>query len=172
MDNRVSGDVDWQKTGPAGATDRTYPLGYGPVLLDADGSKWIRPASGTMLFGIPNQPGNLRIELDEGGISTAAQATSVNQTFQLLASGKTIFAPITSGNPTAMSLSITTSTGLFAGSFKLTDPKPGGAGMATRSVKTSGIMVPHLRRGYGHFLLPELSTNPPVKSGSVVLREP
>jgi hypothetical protein len=171
-DSRVTGEVDWQKTGPASSSDRTYATGFGPITLDADGSKWVRPPAGTMLFGLPNQPANFRIELAEAGIESSAQAASVDQIFQLLPTGSCKFATATNGNPTGMSLSITTSTGLFTGSFKLTDPKPGSSLTTSRSVKTSGLLIPHLLRGYGHFLLPEIGTSPPVKAGSVLLLAP
>lgn len=142
-------------------------------MLDADGSKWVKPAAGAMLFSLPNQPGNQRIELAEGGIGTAAQAAQVNQTFQLLPTGQCKFAAVTAGNPTGMNLSVTTSTGLFTGGLTLTDPRPGSTTLKTsRAVKIAGLLIPHLRRGYGHFLLPGLETGAAVKAGSVLVRTP
>lgn len=171
-ENRILGELDWLKTGRASNTDRTYAGGFGPILLDVEGSKWVRPATGTMLFNLPNQAGNQQIELAEAGISTVAQATGINQLFQLLPTGSCKFETTNGGNPTSMNLKVTTSSGLFSGSFKLTDPKPEGTGVITRNVKIAGMMIPHLSRGYGQFLLPELSPSPPVKAGSVLLQEP
>lgn len=171
-DNSVGGTLDWQKTGASSTSDHTYSAGFGPIDLIPDGSKWVKPTTGTMLFGLPNQANNLRVEFTDGGIESVAQAGQISQTFQLLPSAVAVFNSATSGNPTGVTMKLTTSTGLFSGSFKLTDPKPAATGTQTRTVNYSGLLVSHLQEGYGWFALPGLATGSDVLCGQVLLKAP
>lgn len=171
-DNSVGGTLDWQKTGASSTSDHTYSAGFGPIDLIPDGSKWVKPTTGTMLFGLPNQANNLRVEFTDGGIESVAQAGQISQTFQLLPSAVAVFNSATSGNPTGVTMKLTTSTGLFSGSFKLTDPKPAATGTQTRTVNYSGLLVSHLQEGYGWFALPGLTTGSDVLCGQVLLKAP
>ncbi len=171
-DNRVEGSIDWQKTGPISTIDRTYKTGFGPVALKPAGSKWAQPKAGTMLFGLPNQADNLRIEFSGAGIDSVAQAAQVSQPFQLLPTGAAKFKALASGNPTGVSMTLNLSTGLFSGTFKLADPKVPGPGTQLRTVTYLGLFVPHLQQGYGWFLLPGLVTNSDIPSGQVFVKTP
>ena len=171
-DNRIGGAIDWQKTGPSTASDTTYKNGFGPIALTVEGSKWLTQTSGEMPLGLPNQPNNLRVEFADGGIENVAQAAQVSQTFQLLATGVAKFNGATAGNPTGVAMTLSTRTGLFSGSFKLTDPKPAGSGNVLRTVSYSGLLVAHLQRGYGWFLLPGLAPTSDVLSGQVLVKAP
>ena len=171
-DNRVGGGMDLQKTGPINATDYTYKTGFGPIEIVPDGSKWAKPGTGTMLFGLPNQLHNLNIEFAHGGIDSVAQAAQVSQSFQLLLTGVAKFDALTAGNPTGVAMSLNLGTGLFNGSLKLTDPKPVGTGSQFRTVSYFGMMISHLKQGYGSFLLPGLATGSDVLSGHVLVKAP
>ena len=62
-------------------------------------------------------------------------------------------------------MTITSSTGLFTGSFSLSDPNPSGGAAVLRSVSYSGILLSHRSKGYGYFLLsnmPQPAATPPV----------
>jgi hypothetical protein len=175
-DNWVHGTLDWRKTGPASSTDRLYSSGFGVIGLTLDGSVWVKPTTGTMLFGLPNQAGNARVEFSHAGIEDVAQAASVSQTFQISSTHTTKFATATTGNPCLVSMTLNTTTGLFSGSFKLTDLKPGSTTVKVpRMVSYSGILMKHLQEGYGWFQLPGLSatsTPEPTLTGLVRLKAP
>lgn len=162
-DNRVSGEVSWLKTGPANASDRTYKAGIELTALAVDGSKWVKPAAKAMIFGMTDEPANARVEFDGGGLEEAAQASLVAQTFQLTAAHVAKMAKVQEGNPCAVNVKVSPSTGLFSGTFKLVDTNPVSS---TRSVSFSGILIQHLGGGQGWFLLPELAV-PPAKATTV-----
>jgi hypothetical protein len=171
-DNFVSGNLDWQKTGPASASDRLYRDGFGVVSLDLDGSKWVKPDKGSVVFGWPNLAGNARVEFSEGGIEGVSQADSVSQTFQITTANTTKFATATTGNPCLVTMKLNTATGHFSGSFKLKDPKPGSTASLARTVTYSGILMSHLEEGFGWFKLPGLITTAPTEVGFVHLKQP
>ena len=171
-DNFVSGNLDWQKTGPASASDRLYRDGFGVVTLDLDGSKWVKPDKGSVVFGWPNLAGNARVEFSEGGIEGVSQADSVSQTFQITTANATKFAKATTGNPCLVTMKLNTATGHFSGSFKLKDPKPGSTASLARTVTYSGILMSQLEEGFGWFKLPGLITTAPTEVGFVHLKQP
>lgn len=172
----VMGSLDWLKTGPASTTDRLYSSGFDVVGLTLDGTIWVKPAAGTMLFGLPNQANNARVEFSEAGIEDVAQATSVSQTFQITSTHTTKFATATTGNPCLVTMTLNTTTGLFTGTFKLSDLKPGSTTVKVpRTVSYSGILMNHLQEGFGWFQLPGLSatsTPAPTLTGLVRLKRP
>jgi len=171
-DNFVTGNLDWQKTGPASAADRVYRDGFEVVTLDLDGSKWVKPAAGTMLFGWPNMAGNARVEFSEGGIGGVSQADSVSQTFQITTANTTKFATATTGNPCVVTMTLNMTTGHFTGSFKLKDPKPGSTATVPRTVNYAGILMSHLEEGFGWFKLPGMTSTAPTEAGLVHLKRP
>ncbi|MES2737956.1 MAG: immunoglobulin domain-containing protein [Verrucomicrobiota bacterium] len=167
--NRIAGMVTLQKTGPASTADRLYKDGYEALDLTADGSKWVKPAAKTMLFGWEDAIGNARVEFSQADIDLVSQAASLNQTFQLTTTNAAKFATLTTGNPCNVTLKVNAATGLFSGQFTLNDANPPGKPV-TRRVTYSGILVSHLEEGYGWFLLPALptsSTPSPIKAGNV-----
>jgi hypothetical protein len=172
----VMGSLDWLKTGPATTTDRLYSTGFDVIGLTLDGSVWVKPTPGTMLFGLPNQAGNARVEFSHAGIEDVAQAASVSQTFQITSTHTAKFATATTGNPCLVSMTLNAATGLFTGTFKLSDLKPGSTTVKVlRTVSYSGILMNHLQEGYGWFQLPGLSsttTPAPTLSGLVRLKRP
>jgi ELWxxDGT repeat protein len=149
----VSSGLDWQKTGPSSTRDRTYKTGFALIALTSDGSKWIAPPRGTNVLNVADTAANAKIEFMEGGLATAAQKTSLLQTFQLTAANAAKFDP--TSNPCKVTLTVSSSTGTFRGTFRLTDPNPSGSATpVTRSVTFYGILLQHTHRGWGWFLLP------------------
>lgn len=172
LGNRVMGSLSLEKVGPAAVADRLYKAGYGPFRLNVNGSKWIKPALRTMLFDWADAPGNARVMFAEGGLESAAQAEDVSQDLQLTLTNTTKFATLTTGNPCGVSMILNVTTGLFSGSYKLTDPNPAGRGTLIRTVPYSGILIHHLQEGYGWFQLPGLpvpSAIPPVTSANSLI---
>lgn len=172
-DNWVHGSLDWLKTGPASATDKLYSSGFDVVGLTLDGSKWVKPAAGSMLLDLPNQPDNARVEFSHAGIEDVAQAASVSQTFQITSKHTAKFATATTGNPCLVTMTLNATTGLFTGSFKLSDLKPGSTTVKVpRTVAFGGILVSHLEEGFGWFSLPGLDKTAPTEVGLVHLKQP
>lgn len=172
-DNWVHGSLDWLKTGPASATDKLYNSGFDVVGLTLDGSKWVKPAAGSMLLDLPNQADNARVEFSHAGIEDVAQAASVSQTFQITSKHTAKFATATTGNPCLVTMTLNATTGLFTGSFKLSDLKPGSTTVKVpRTVAFGGILVSHLEEGFGSFSLPGLDKTAPTEVGLVHLKQP
>jgi hypothetical protein len=175
LDNTVTGDLDWLKNGPTSTADKLYASGFEALPLEVEGSKWVKPITGSMLFDLPNQPANARIEFSEADIEAAEQADSVSQTFQITSTHATKLATATTGNPCLVSVKLDVTKGLFSGTFKLSDPKPGSTSKTTRTVSYSGILLRHLGQGYGVFQLPGLPSGTsvvPTKAGLVHLKQP
>ena len=171
-DNRVWGSLNWRKRGPSSTTDKLYSLGFDEISVDLEGSKWLKPAARTMLFDLPNQASNARVEFSEAGIEDVAQADSVSQTFQITSANTAKFATSTTGNPCLVSMKLNTSTGFFSGTFTLKDPKPSSTGTISRKVSYSGILMNHLQEGYGWFRLTGLTSPVEIKAGLVRLKRP
>lgn len=154
-----AGSLDWQKFAAINAADRTYATPFAVTLQDT-GYLYKAPAAGLNVLGSRDAPDNANLEFSEGALSSAAQAANVNQLFRLNASSVPVFTG--TNNPTAVKLSITTSTGLFTGSFLLTD------GLVKRTVNYFGIIADE--EGHGYFLLPGIpTTTAPILSGKVLL---
>jgi ELWxxDGT repeat protein len=165
----VAGALDWQKTGPASASDRTYPAGFGPLTLDADGSKWVRPAAGTIVLGLPDQADNARVVFTGARLGTVAQSADVPSLFRITSRHAALFP----ASPVGLTMKIDPATGILSGAFTLTDDNPVAGGRPiVRKVSYTGILLPHRAAGFGHFLLRGLAASSPVLSGSVTLATP
>lgn len=162
-DGRVSGDLTQNKTGPASATDYTYTSGFPLITLHSDGAPYPMP-TGTVL-SLPVVTDNALITFAEAGIDYVSQASSLAQIFTVTSANAATFKSATTGNPCEVALTLTPATGLFTGSFKLTDPTP--AGNVTRTAKIAGILLNHRSQGVGYFLLNTLPA-----TGTSVAREP
>ncbi len=186
--------LTWLKKAQSGAATalvvRTYGSGFGGVAgvnLSAFGGRYLAPvvANGDIVMGLAasldNVP-NAKLVFADGDVPDPA--TRLPYSIRL-SSPATRDPQTPVANPGFIALSITASTGLFSGSFKLTDsdttlaePKP-----LTRTSAFSGYIVrdaANLRQGYGSFTLPKMpqnsvmpfttSSTSPILSGNVVLK--
>lgn len=139
-------------------TTRSYKDGFPDTLnVTLDGSLY-NPA--TALFtqlALAAGTNNTVISFSQGGLDAP-----FSQSFQIIAPSA-VKPPLVSPtlNPNKVVLTgITAASGLFIGSFTIGTP--------ARKADYSGIIVPHLNRGGGHFLLPTTSVaTSPILSGLV-----
>lgn len=154
-----AGSLDWRKFTAISATDRTYAAPF-TVTLQNTGYLYKAPAAGLNVLGGPDAPENANLDFSEAAISSVAQAAQLNQLFRLNASSVAVLN--SPANPTGVKLNIDKTTGLFSGSFLLTD------GLVKRTVNYSGILADE--EGHGYFLLPGIPTaTSPILSGKVLL---
>ncbi len=173
-DNRIVGWVDGIKNGPINAADHTYASGIPYLERTIDGAPWIKPtAAFPVVLKRADAPDNASIAFTKGGVETAAQFTPVNhldQTFRITKTNAATFLTKTTGNPCVVAMTIVPSTGLFSGSFTLTDTVAGQA--VSRPVSYSGILLSHKGKGFGYFTLQGLAPSPaapPILGGRVVV---
>ncbi len=190
FDNILTGDVDWTRPAATNTKTRAYQDGFGlpgtpevlPIPLEAVGGSYRAPGKEELVLDLPG-PGtdNVGLLFSEGGLDDAAQ--NPNQLLGILAGSKP-FNPKPPG-PTLTTLKkLTSNTGLFEGTFRLTDadPRTGATGNVVRDAVFRGVLirddVEGASYGAGHFLLealPEDGETPkkttPVFGGGVELRE-
>lgn len=158
--NNLDGFLNWTKNnqGPK-STSRSYKEGFDSHELRIVGDVYTAPPKDEIVIGLP---ADCILSFFDGfiggfGFSQAVQLTTANK------------AQITSTTNKVKVTSLAPATGLFAGSFSITDP----IGSAARPGTFSGVFVRRLSRGYGHYLLPERPVSgqspskTPILSGTV-----
>ena len=148
-DNTLGGNLTWKK--PA-STSRTYGDALTTTLTTV-GSRYIAPAKTEVVMGIidDGSANNASLKFTEGGISDTFSSPDVDVRIRV---GGSVIRPVLS--PTAPSLTISTSTGLFSGSFTRIDTNPAAPGTnITRTSSYRGFLVrtPSGWIGSGYFLL-------------------
>ena len=175
----ISGSPTWYKAPAATASkDRVYRSGFGPLTLSAFGGKYIAPTAGHVVMGLPNQNANAQVSFTGGGLSQAPgsppDAVVSVRNLSTTAITNTVTPP--SPNPDKLLLAITSSSGLFSGSFLLT----GTPESLNRTVTYQGAIIYQASGpvAQGWFLLPHLpitgqtlSTSPEL-SGKVSIGVP
>lgn len=172
--------LTWNRPPNTALAARTYAAGFGPLELKAVGGVYLPPVAPKVLFD--RDPGaTAQITFAEAGLSTATR--NPNITVTIGAASKVTY-PLAASNPakTAFS-SLSATTGVFAGTFELSDPNPRSAPNNTpltvvrSKVPFFGIVVREASglSGIGSFLLPQLpsdalntkTTTSPILSGQV-----
>ena len=177
--NHLSGTLSWNK-GPASATstDHAYAAGFAPLDLAVIGGKYVAPAAGGVLMGLPNSNLNARLSFYEGGLMTG-QAPPVIFSIRnnsTTGTAQTVTLPTAGGtaNPAKVSFALATSPlGQFSGSLTIANVTPA----LVRSVTYQGMIISlgSTYQAVGCFLLPQLPqpgqtlTTSPQLSGQVVL---
>lgn len=163
----ITGTLSWLR-GSTTSASLASPVGFGPVSLTPYGGRYAAPASGTLLLGLPKVAGNATLFFDGDAADLGAQEAALTPFVFTLASGNKVVLP--SPNPTALKLTLTTSTGLFSGTFTVTDPNPLNASATVkRSGKFSGVVLRNEGAGAGFFILPALpGSGAGTRSGSVI----
>ena len=175
--NTVSGALQWNKTGPASLTDRTFASGFdfgvlNASLLTARGSEWRKPATtpppAVILWGIADVPaGQVNAALTFAGadIESSASFADANKQLRLLTT-HAVNMPLP--NNASVSLTVSPTTGAITGSVTLKDGTP----VVSRKVSYYGVISLHHQQGKGCFTLPGIpTTTTPILSGSVELND-
>jgi hypothetical protein len=161
----TSNGLTWLKSAAASATDKTYPNRF-DVALSTRGARYVKPvALSPIVLGLPDAADNAGIEFTRGNIEVVTQFASLAQTFRVTKSNTTLFKTLTTGNPCNVKMSIASTTGLFSGSFTLTDP--GVTKPVVRTVSFYGLLISPQAEGVGYFLLPALAPATAINSGMV-----
>ncbi|HYF33834.1 MAG TPA: hypothetical protein VD994_00980, partial [Prosthecobacter sp.] len=176
--NAVNGTLRWKKNAQASSsTTRSYKSGFPAHDIAVLGGQYL----GTPIV-IPPSEGrstgnNAVLTFSGGGLEHAAysQATDgeIRQTFKLI-DGRTVSMPTTLAlNPASVRLTVNATSGLITGTFTLRDADPTDTSppiaVITRTVSYTGVMVPRLNQGVGHFILPQL---PSVSAGTTLTTSP
>ncbi len=162
--NDVDGTLDWFKAPqPVKSTTRSYKGGFLRHDLTVDGGKYIKPATGSILLGLPS---SVQIGLTGGGLSPA-----INQAFTIT-TANVAQVPTNTNN---VKVTLTATTGLFTGSFT----QPGLTATTPRKADIFGAFIPSSASGVGFFNLPEnpdaageTPTNTPMHSGAMEIKAP
>lgn len=152
---------DWLKLNkPGNSTSRSYKTGFALHSLEADGAKYVKPATNQRVLGLSTDAAEL--EFTMGGLpATLTQALTLPAT-----NVPTISSP----NPNTVTLKLDLTLGTFSGSFIVPDAVPANV----RKVTFLGVLLPHANQGIGQFQLPQLPnpTTSALLSGRVVLGAP
>lgn len=169
---QVDGEWDWFKQIQLSSKVTNYRGGFPLHELEVTGGKYLPPMRGERVLEIAAEPErNARLSFVEGGIQQASMGAAASVDFTLNTANKMEALP-TSENVTMTRLTrLVANTGSFQGQFVLRDPRPGGGPELPRRVTFFGMLVPRLGKGFGYFLLPELTELKPVPvlSGRVAL---
>lgn len=162
-----TGRIDWIKVAPQPAAVRTYKSGFGPLTMSLQGRRWVTPASGQIIFNLPDAADNARLDFTQGSVETAAQFADLDQLLRITKTNTTLLSASVFINPTGVKLTLNVAKGTFSGSFKLTD------GAVPRPVTFEGVLLSGESQGRGAFQLPKLPLGTPansdILSGNVIL---
>ncbi|WP_184208965.1 immunoglobulin domain-containing protein [Prosthecobacter dejongeii] len=161
-------DLVWQKAPES--KDKSYRAGFGPLACRMMLDPWLPPTKATKTVTAITLAD--RLGLNSAGQLTVAHGAFISESYDDLpvsvmvdAAGKVVVAsPVTVPvNATKWKVTFTTTTGLFSGSFALSDMVEGKA--VPRTVPFVGILRQPVNAtegilGGGHLLLPALSTAP------------
>ena len=172
----VTEDLYWTK--PANAKDKLYPAGFGPLGVTFVMEPWTRPASLGVALGLPAEGANYAfgVSLSEAGVSNAGPNADSLPTGLLLTPQNTVSVPLP--NPAALSIKLSKDTnnrptGVFTGSFILSDVHPTTGKLVKRKVTLQGVLqqLPAGSEdevfGRGFFLVPPLVKGDPTLSGLI-----
>ena len=168
VDFESEADLVWQKAPEV--KDKSYRGGFGPLACRIMLDPWLPPTKATKTAAAITLAN--RLGLNPSGQLTVAHGAFSSQSYDNLpvsvtldAAGKiTVASPVTVPiNSTKWKVTFTAASGLFSGSFVLSDTVAGKA--VLRTVPFVGILRQPLSEnegilGGGHFLLPALSTAP------------
>ncbi len=159
-------NLSWFKAGPSSTSDRTYAAGFAEIGLVSDGVRYVAQPGTVLALSAP--PDNARLLFAEGGLASSAQVADLDQLLSISTTNVATLRTKTTGNPCLFTLKVTASTGLFSGTFTLTD------GAIVRKAFYYGVLLPHRGAGEGFFTLRQLPNTAasPILSGSARLTGP
>lgn len=169
----ASGELNWIKAQQAAkVVTRSYKAGFALHSVAIAGGRYTLPAKGVPLMtGLADTVSNAEIVFAaDGGLTN-----ELAQWLTISAKNAVTF-PATVPNLNLVKLTLAPATGLFNGTFTLSDPNPAKpAAPLKRTVEYRGCLIPGNNHGAGYFLVPELSsagllsTTSPINSGALTL---
>jgi cyclophilin family peptidyl-prolyl cis-trans isomerase len=178
-DGEITGQPGWWRVPAAG---RVYPGGIGsavdPLLLDAFGAPYQRPASGQFLtaWQLGGHAPNTSLQFFQAGLDE--RADSPDTTATVTAAGRiTLPAAGSPANPARATFTANLTTGTVRGSIRFTDPNPAQPGRTlTRIAPFEGVLMPSAAGNgvlaAGYMLLaaePDPAANPPTTPATAPL---
>ncbi|MCB1231683.1 MAG: peptidylprolyl isomerase [Verrucomicrobiae bacterium] len=176
----ATGTGSWNRPPAPNPAARLYPAGFGnevdgPVPLELDGGKWIRPGAGETILGIPYDSNstfaNAMLTMLGGGVEDSA--TDVIDTPLIIDSSNRVTLPEGQANDGKIVVQINRSNGLVNIRALLQDDDPSRPGVVLRRpVVQQLLLAPHLdadRLGGGCFLLrqpPDPNAEPPITNAT------
>lgn len=161
----------WQKLAQLKPA-RSYTNGFGPLMLDVSGARFVKVTAGQRLTGLTP---DMTLEVSSGGLGSSAFEASVAVSERNVLTLGAVSGPPGSTQITALKLTVATGTGRISGGLTLTE-NVGTPQQTRRTLKLSGTIIPISDSGgVGHFTLAE---NPspgqkanatPIRSGRFVL---
>jgi len=152
----ITGSPQWKKNPTTGTS---YPDGFSPLTLTAEGSKYLLPGSGLNVLGTNVAASNVGVMFT--GVDLGGAVPHPDVVARLTDKNVFILPTSASGlNPGSTTLRLVPSTGLLSGGFTIpTDIDPGvDVKIVKRSGKVYGIVVRNTAamtgKGYGFFTLP------------------
>jgi hypothetical protein len=183
------GQFAWAKAALVGSSrlDVGYRRGFGPLELGVTLDPWLPVVRGSGTVAGVNLMRRLGlsadgsgkavigVELGGGSLDLGASAASLPRTLTL--DGNGLLTVSTLGNPSKWSMSVLGTTGVFTGSFTLTDALDGQTQVISRRVNVGGVLRQgqsgSLGLGGGYFLMPSLNgATAEQVSGEVRLSRP
>lgn len=159
-DSALTGSAIWTRDPVTPSTvNRTYAAGFTNAPMTAFGGRYKAIATTEIVMYLPDQAGNAVLDFNDGGLGANANDPNPDCTLQLKKGGIVVY-PVPNTN--LISLKLYPTTGLFSGSFTLTQKNNNL--VVPKDEKRTGTFIGMFvkdasgQTGYGHFLLPELST--------------
>ena len=159
-DNSLTGDAVWTRdeTTPS-SLNRTYAAGFTNAPMTAIGGRYKPITTAEIVMYLNDEADNAVLNFNDGGLGSNANDPNPDCTLRLKKGGLVVY-PLPNTN--LITLVLYPTTGLFSGTFTITqknnsftlpkDEKRVGSFIGMFVKDASG------QSGYGHFLLPELST--------------
>jgi hypothetical protein len=159
-DNSLTGDAVWTRdeTTPS-SLNRTYAAGFTNAPMTAIGGRYKPITTAEIVMYLNDEADNAVLNFNDGGLGSNANDPNPDCTLRLKKGGLVVY-PL--ANTNLITLALYPATGLFSGTFTITqknnsftlpkDEKRVGSFIGMFVKDASG------QSGYGHFLLPELST--------------
>ena len=164
----ASGATDWVRLAdPKASTNRIYRGGFALHNLTVAGGGYARFGQGYMLSHLSALPSSAQLSFGDGGLSAA-----FTQSFVISSNSSISMPSSAAANPQKVSLTLSSVTGQFSGSFQISTTSP----LLNRSATFAGLIVPGLGEGRGFLLLPQLPPQggspqqTPILSGTVSIQ--
>ena len=172
----------WSKGPPLlNSTDRIYKQGFSAAEMRVLGGKYVQPAPGGLLMNLAPGSGNAALVFFAAGLQHAegsapdVAVTVSNASTKGTTNAASVPSPTSVQNNGKVTISLTSSTGLFTGKFTV----PAVDGFPARTVSYQGMIVNISGNGSGrgYFQLPQNPSSPaekltqtPILSGQVEIR--
>ena len=114
--------LTWSRSPQASATARSYRSGFDPFPLTVTGARYVAPPTiGPVAMGLANAINNAEITFTP--FDTDLTVPLPDLITQVLTTGRSL-KPASTSNIRGTTLTVTNTTGIFTGTFRLVDPNP------------------------------------------------